>query len=50
LLPNGTTKITGLPFPSDHIHSDKTVPEDIAAILASSLKKKNKKKKKKAST
>ncbi|DAZ93076.1 TPA: hypothetical protein N0F65_007980 [Lagenidium giganteum] len=49
LLPNGTTKITGLPFPSDRVVSEKKVDEEIAAILASSLKKKNKKKKKKAS-
>lgn len=48
LLPNGTTKITGLPFPSDRVHSDKTLDEETAALLASSLKKKNKKKKKKA--
>lgn len=48
LLPNGTTKITGLPFPSDRVTSDKQVDEETAALLASSLKKKNKKKKKKA--
>ncbi|RLN57945.1 hypothetical protein BBJ28_00002606 [Nothophytophthora sp. Chile5] len=48
LLPNGTTKITGLPFPADRVLSEKTVDEETAAILASSLKKKNKKKKKKA--
>ncbi|CAH0521925.1 unnamed protein product [Peronospora belbahrii] len=47
LLPSGTTKITGLAFPSDRIHSDKTVDEETAKILALSLKKKNKKKKKK---
>ncbi|KAJ0402294.1 hypothetical protein P43SY_002918 [Pythium insidiosum] len=49
LLPSGTTKITGLPFPSDRVNSDKKVDDETAAILASSLKKKNKKKKKKAS-
>ncbi|GLE02937.1 hypothetical protein PINS_up011801 [Pythium insidiosum] len=46
LLPSGTTKITGLPFPSDRVNSDKKVDDETAAILASSLKKKNKKKKK----
>ncbi|CAI5741351.1 unnamed protein product [Peronospora destructor] len=44
LLPSGTTKITGLAFPSDHVHSDKIVDEETAKILASSLKKKKKKK------
>ncbi|CEG47327.1 dna-binding 42 kda [Plasmopara halstedii] len=47
LLPNGTTKITGLDFPSDKVHTDKKVDEETAKILATSLKKKNKKKKKK---
>ncbi|KAG6587106.1 DNA-binding protein, 42 kDa [Phytophthora cinnamomi] len=47
LLPSGTTKITGLAFPGDRVHSEKTVDEETAKILASSLKKKNKKKKKK---
>ncbi|KAE8955652.1 hypothetical protein PR003_g32924, partial [Phytophthora rubi] len=47
LLPSGTTKITGLAFPADRVHSDKTVDDETAKILASSLKKKNKKKKKK---
>jgi curved DNA binding protein len=47
LLPNGTTKITGLPFPVDRVHSDKTVDDETAALLASSLKKKSNKKKKK---
>jgi curved DNA binding protein len=46
LLPNGTTKITGLPFPADRVHSDKKPDDETAALLASSLKKKNKKKKK----
>jgi curved DNA binding protein len=50
LLPNGTTKITGLPFPSDRIHSEKTLDDESAAILASSLKKKSNKKKKKKAT
>ncbi|CAI5702912.1 unnamed protein product [Peronospora effusa] len=50
LLPSGTTKITGLAFPSDRVHSDKTVDEETAKILATSLKKKNKKKKKKVTT
>ncbi|KAG2514238.1 hypothetical protein JM18_008279 [Phytophthora kernoviae] len=50
LLPSGTTKITGLTFPEDRVHSEKTVDEETAKILASSLKKKNKKKKKKPTT
>ncbi|KAG7391047.1 putative metalloprotease arx1 [Phytophthora boehmeriae] len=50
LLPSGTTKITGLTFPEDRVHSEKTVDEETAKILASSLKKKNKKKKKKTTT
>uniref|UniRef100_M4BP53 Peptidase M24 domain-containing protein n=1 Tax=Hyaloperonospora arabidopsidis (strain Emoy2) TaxID=559515 RepID=M4BP53_HYAAE len=49
LLPSGTTKITGLAFPSDRVLSGKTVDEETAKILATSLKKKNKKKKKKTS-
>lgn len=48
LLPNGTTKITGLPFPADRVHSDKKPDDETAALLAASLKKKNKKKKKTA--
>ncbi|KAE8981513.1 hypothetical protein PR002_g23812, partial [Phytophthora rubi] len=46
LLPSGTTKITGLAFPADRVHSDKTVDDETAKILASSLKKNKKKKKK----
>ncbi|EQC27064.1 hypothetical protein SDRG_15074 [Saprolegnia diclina VS20] len=45
LMPNGTTKITGLSLPLERINSDKTVTPEIAAILSSSLKKKSKKKK-----
>lgn len=45
LLPTGTTKITGLAFPSDKVVSEKKLDEETAALLASSLKKKNKKKK-----
>lgn len=45
LLPTGTTKITGLTFPSDKVVSEKKLDEETAALLASSLKKKNKKKK-----
>ncbi|ETV71412.1 DNA-binding protein, 42 kDa [Aphanomyces astaci] len=48
LLPNGTTKITGLPLPVDRVKSDKVLTPELAAVLSSSLKKKNKKKAKKA--
>ncbi|CAK4793969.1 unnamed protein product [Aphanomyces euteiches] len=49
LMPNGTTKITGLSLPLDRINSDKVVSPELAAVLGSSLKKKNKKKKKASS-
>lgn len=49
LLPSGTTKITGLAFPSDKVRSHKTVDDDTAKLLATSVKKKSKKKKKKTS-
>ena len=50
LLPNGTSKITGLAFPSDRVVSEKTVDDETAKILALSLKKKSRKKKKKTTT
>ena len=47
LLPSGTTRITGLPFDTAAIVSEKEVPEEIKAILASSAKTNKKKKKNK---
>lgn len=46
LLPSGTTKVTGLPFSTTGIVSEKELPEDIKAILATSSKTNSKKKKK----
>jgi curved DNA binding protein len=45
LMPSGNLKITGLPLP-EGITSEKTLPEDIAKVLATSSKKKKNKKKK----
>ncbi|TFJ88220.1 hypothetical protein NSK_000571 [Nannochloropsis salina CCMP1776] len=47
LLPSGTAKVTGLPYSTVGFVSDKELPEDIKAILATSSKTSQKKKKKK---
>jgi len=47
LLPSGTTKVTGLPYSTTGIVSEKELPEDIKAILATSSKTNSKKKNKK---
>jgi len=47
LLPSGTAKVTGLPYSTVGFVSDKELPEDIKAILATSSKTNQKKKKKK---
>jgi len=47
ILPSGTVKITGASLPEGAFASDKTVPEDLAALLATGTGKKRRKKKKK---